>query len=129
MDANHQLQFIRMSVDQARPNKKLLFCVPESAGDIFLSTSLLPSLQNNYPEFDIYFACKSQYADILKGNPYIYKVLDYQPVMDTSHLMEGFADWKGIFEVAILATVLTQRHINYHHNGIDVVGLNIHART
>ena len=38
-------------------NNRLLFCVPESAGDIFLSTSLLPSLKDNYPNFDIYFAC------------------------------------------------------------------------
>ena len=128
MDHNQQLQLIQLSVDNSRENKRLLFCVPESAGDIFLSTSLLPSLKSTYAEFDIYFACKPQYAEILTDNPNIYKVLDYYPVMDMPHLMEGFSDWEGIFDISILATALTQRYINYHHNGIDVVGLDIHAR-
>ena len=44
--------------------KKLLFIVPESAGDIFLSTSLLPSMSKNYNEYEIYFACKPEYKDI-----------------------------------------------------------------
>ena len=68
-----QLQMLQSLVDFT-DNNRILFCVPESAGDIFLSTSLLPSVKENYPNFDIYFACKREYEDILKGNPYIYKV-------------------------------------------------------
>ena len=101
-------------------NNRLLFCVPESAGDIFLSTSLLPSLKDNYPKFDIYFACKSQYKDILKDNPYVYKVIDYLQVMENALLMEGVGDWNGLFDISLMPTALTQRYINYHHNGIDV---------
>ena len=73
--------------------KKLLFIVPESAGDIFLSTSLLPSMSKNYDEYEIYFACKPEYKDILINNPYITKVLDYLPIMDNQILMEGTTQW------------------------------------
>ena len=106
-------------------NNRLLFCVPESAGDIFLSTSLLPSLKDNYPNFDIYFACKSQYKDILKDNPYVYKVIDYLQVMENALLMEGVGEWNGLFDMSLMPTVLTQRYINYHHNGIDVNRFNL----
>ena len=97
--------------------KKLLFIVPESAGDIFLSTSLLPSMSKNYNEYEIYFACKPEYQDILVNNPYITKVLDYLPIMDNQILMEGTGQWHGLFDISIMATVLTQRVINYLNNG------------
>ena len=106
-------------------NNSLLFCGPERAGDIFLSTSLLPSLKDNYPNFDIYFACKSQYKDILKDNPYVYKVIDYLQVMENALLMEGVGEWNGLFDMSLMPTVLTQRYINYHHNGIDVNRFNL----
>ena len=106
-------------------NNRLLFCVPESAGDIFLSTSLLPSLKDNYPNFDIYFACKSLYKDILKDNPYVYKVIDYLKVMENALLMDGVGEWNGLFDMSLMPTVLTQRYINYHHNGIDVNRFNL----
>ena len=97
--------------------KKLLFIVPESAGDIFLSTSLLPSMSKNYNEYEIYFACKPEYKDILVNNPYITKVLDYLPIMDNQILMEGSGEWHGFFDISIMATMLTQRMINYLNNG------------
>lgn len=132
MDGNQQtmqaVRLVEMKLDLLRPNKRLLFCVPESAGDVFLSTSLLGSLECNYPEFDLYFACKPQYKDMLKGNKYVHKTIDYNPVMEHAMLMEGFGNWEGLFSVAIMATALTQRHINYHHNGVDVIGFDIHAR-
>lgn len=106
-------------------NKKLLFIVPESAGDILLSTSLLRSLKEGYDPVDIYFACKSQYKDILKYNPYITKVIEYLPVMESQIHMEGTGNWKGLFDISIMVTILTQRHQNYLNNGIGKIMFNL----
>lgn len=113
---NDQVKHIAGQLN-SNDKKKLLFIVPESAGDIFLSTSLLPTMSKNYNEYEIYFACKSEYKDILINNPYITKVLDYLPIMDNQIIMEGTAQWKGLFDISIMATVLTQRIINYLNNG------------
>lgn len=102
-------------------NKKLLFVVPESAGDIFLCTSLLRSLKEGYDPVDIYFACKPQFKDILKNNAYIKKVIDYLPIMESQIHMEGTGNWSGLFDISIMATVLTQRYLNYLNNGIGKV--------
>ena len=118
-----QLQVLR-SLVESTGNKRLLFCVPESAGDIFLCTSLLPSLRENYPGFDIYFACMEQYQDILKGNPHVHKTLPYLPIMENYHMMEGWSDWQGFFDISIMASALTQRYVSYHHNGLDVSSYN-----
>ena len=125
---NHQLNIeLKLINDQLldNGNPKLLFIVPESAGDIFLATSLLKSLRETYFEYDIYFACKPQYKDILKNNPYITKVIDYNPVMDNQILMEGTGDWKGLFDISIMTTVLTQRFINYLNNGKTRIALQL----
>ena len=43
---NDQVKHIAGQLN-SNDKKKLLFIVPESAGDIFLSTSLLPSMSKN----------------------------------------------------------------------------------
>ena len=106
-----QISVLQSFIDY-NDKKRLLFCLPESAGDIFLSTSLLPSLKENYPDFDIYFACKK--------HPYVHKVIDYLSVMENVHIMEGAADWPPLFDISLIPGAITQRYINYHHNGIDV---------
>lgn len=104
---------------------KVLFIMPESAGDIFLSTSLLESLKEMYNNAEIYFACKEEYFDILKNNSYIYKIIPYNPIMENQILMEGTGEWKGIFNISIMAPVFTQRYLNYLNNGIGRVAFNI----
>lgn len=106
-------------------NKKLLFIVPESAGDIFLCTSLLRSLKEGYNPVDIYFACKPQFRDILKNNEYITKVIDYLPIMESQIHMEGTGTWRGLFDISIMTTILTQRYLNYLNNGIGRIMFDI----
>jgi hypothetical protein len=53
-EINQDLNFLASAID-SKDKKKLLFCVPESAGDIFLATSLLESLKETYYDYDIYF--------------------------------------------------------------------------
>jgi ADP-heptose:LPS heptosyltransferase len=116
-DINTNLQSI---YDQLIHNdkKRLLFIVPESTGDVFLCTSLLPNLKKLYPDYDIYFACYPKYQSILKNNPNITKVIDYNPIMDNQVLMEGTGQWKGLFDISMMVTALTQRMVNYLHNGL-----------
>lgn len=116
MEEGHQIDLISKQLNQNN-NKKILFTVPESAGDIFLATSLLPSMSDNYSGYEIYFACKPQFRDVLYKNPYITKVIDYLPIMDNQVAMEGSATWKGLFDISIMATILTQRFLGYLHNG------------
>jgi ADP-heptose:LPS heptosyltransferase len=102
-----QIEALLRMVDES--NKiKVLFIMPESAGDIFLATSLLESLKEMYNDAEIYFACKEEYFDILKNNPYVYKVIPYNSIMENQILMEGTGEWNAIFDIYIIAPVFTQ---------------------
>lgn len=104
---------------------KVLFIVPESAGDIFLSTSLLSSLKEMYSPCKIYFACYPQFFDILKNNPYVHRCIPYHPIMDNQVVMEGSGEWVGLFDISIMSTILTQRVANYLNNGMGKIAFNI----
>jgi len=113
-------------VDSETNKFKILFIVPESAGDIFLSTSLLGSLHDLYDPCDVYFACKKQYFDLLKNNPHIYKTIEYDPkIMDNQPIMEGNAEWQGLFDISIFAPVFAQKFFNYLNNGKSKLAFQI----
>jgi glycosyltransferase involved in cell wall biosynthesis len=110
------------------PEDRILIVMPESAGDVFMTTSLLPSIKKNYPNKDLYFATKKEYASILDGNKYIYKTLEYCPQMDSLTLMEGRLDHKGFFQICFLPNIGTQKHLDYLHQGdADKIMFNIHS--
>lgn len=120
----YQINYIASQIIPS-DNKKLLFIVPESAGDILLSTSLLRSLKELYDPVDIYFACKNQFKDLLKNNPYIAKVIDYQEIMESQIHMEGTGQWPGLFDISIMATIFTQRFLNYLNNGLGKIAFDL----
>jgi ADP-heptose:LPS heptosyltransferase len=105
--------------------KKLLFVMPESAGDVFLCTSLLRSLRETYPNYRIYFSTKPQFQEILKNNPYIDEIIDYDQNMDNLVLMEGIGSHKGYFDICFLPHAATQRFLTYMHNGEDKIAFDI----
>lgn len=96
--------------------KRLLFVIPETAGDVLICSGLLQSIKELYPELNLYFATKSQYFDIVINNPYIHKIINYCPDMDKLLYMEGIYDWPGLFEIAFLPYIQTQRVFTYQHN-------------
>jgi hypothetical protein len=124
MDTQQQLNIISKLVDN-NTKTKILFILPESAGDIFLSTSLLESLKELYPNSDIYYACKEEYHSILYNNPYIHKTIPYYQIMESQVAMEGTGDWKGIFDISIMASIFTQRYLNYLNNGKGKIAFNL----
>lgn len=126
MDSKTQCEIILRSLSGCSPDKKrLLFIVPESAGDILLSTSLLKSLKETYNDYDIYFACMEKYMSILEDNPYIYRTIPYLPIMDSEHYMQGFEEWPGFFDISIMVTALTQRMHCWTRNGESRIALNL----
>jgi glycosyltransferase involved in cell wall biosynthesis len=113
--------------DLLDPNDKgrVIYVMPESAGDIFLSTALFKSIKNRYPEYSLYVATKPQYKDILEGNPYVHKWIEYNPIMDNLIWLEGNNQHNGNFDIAYLPYTCTQRNLNYLHNGLDKLDFSL----
>ena len=103
--------------------------MPESIGDIYLSTSLFNNIKKQYPDHNLYVAIKPEYFEILQGNPYIYKLLEYIPQMDQLVWLEGVGDHNGYFEIAFLPHVGTQRFLDYLHNGKTNIQFDIKEQT
>jgi len=101
--------------------KRLLYAMPESLGDCFLSTAIFPSLREMYKEeeWDLYVASKPEYKDVFAGNKNITKWIPYASQMDNQLLMEGMGKHKGWFDICFTPYVSTQRIIDYVHNGIN----------
>jgi glycosyltransferase involved in cell wall biosynthesis len=101
--------------------KRVLYVMPQSIGDIILSTGLFRSLKKQYPNYNLYVATQPEYHEILEGNPHIHKLLDYTPQMDSLTWLEGSGDHEGYFEIAFLPHLGTQRMLSYLHNGKDKI--------
>lgn len=112
-------------LDKYDEGKRLLFSMPESIGDIYMCTSLLKNIKELYPNYNIYFATKPEYFEILEGNPYVHKVIPYSNALDNLPAMEGQGNHKGYFEIAFLPFIGTQRILNYIHNGKDKIQFNL----
>jgi len=105
--------------------KRILVTMPESAGDVFMISSLFESIKNVYPKHDLYIATKPEYFSILEGNPHVHKVLQYIPEMDNLLWLEGAGEHKGFFDIAFLPHLGTQRILNYLHNAKDQIQFDI----
>ena len=108
-------------LDEDDKGKRMAYVMPESAVDVFLSTSLLKSLKAKYPEYNLYFVTKPEYYHILDGNDYIHKVIPYSAQFDNTIYLEGTAAHEGYFEIAFTPHLITQRTNNYVHNSKDKV--------
>ncbi|MAF25104.1 hypothetical protein CL634_05965 [bacterium] len=130
--------------DKEEEGKKILYVIPESAGDVFLATGLFDSLKEQYPDYKLYVATRPQFVSIMEGNPHVHKVIEYDPRMETIHLMEGWgsrptedivyvegipqrdvSNHEGYFDICFLSHVNTQRISCYTHNGLDKIAFDI----
>lgn len=106
--------------------KRILFVLPQSIGDLYLSTSLFRSIKEQYPWCSLYVATKPEYFSIFKGNPYVTKMLPYIPEMDNLFWSEGISGHNGWFEICFLPNVNVQRIQNYQHNGLTKIAYPIY---
>jgi glycosyltransferase involved in cell wall biosynthesis len=121
---NKKIEFEEL-LDKNDKGKRLLYVMPESIGDIFLSTSLFENIKKQYPEYNLYVAVKQEYFEILDGNPNIHRLLNYIPQMDQLLWLEGMGDHEGYFEIAFLPHIGTQRMFNYQHNGKTKIAFDL----
>lgn len=69
----------------------LIYTMPMSAGDVFLSTSVVRALRQKHPGHVVYFATSTQYFPIVQGLDFIDELVEWQPWMqDVSVLEEVF---------------------------------------
>jgi hypothetical protein len=108
-------------LDEQDEGKRLLIVMPERIGDVYLSTSLLPNIKKQYPELNIYYACRPEYTEVLDGNPYIHKCIPYHDSLANLPAMEGQGDNPGYFEIAFIPFIGTQRIVNFTHNAKDKI--------
>ena len=108
-------------IDKDDDGKRLLYVMPESMGDVFMSTSLFKSLKEQYPEYNLYVATKPDFMEVLDGNPYVHKVIPYDNIMDNLFFLEGRGEDEGWFEIAFLAHINTQKILSYAHNAKDKI--------
>ena len=122
-EKNKQIKFEDLldSNDKGR----VIYVIPESAGDVFLSTALFKSIKDRYPDYSLYVATKPQYKDILDGNPYVHRWIEYNPIMDNLIWLEGNNQHDGYFDIAYLPYTCTQRNLNYLHNGVDKLDFSL----
>jgi hypothetical protein len=113
--------------DEDKDLKRVLFIQPESLGDVFLVTSLFESLRNRYPKntHKIYISTKPEYRDVIDGNPFIDKWIPYHEIMDSAIAMEGRGEDKGFCDIVYHPYFSTQRMLDYMHNGVDKIDLEI----
>jgi glycosyltransferase involved in cell wall biosynthesis len=104
---------------------RVLVVMPESAGDIFLLSSLFESIKKRYPTWALYVATKPEYKTILENNPYMDKWIEYNPMMDNLIWLEGNAYHNGYFDIAYQPHLQTQRQMNHTHNGKDKLDFKI----
>lgn len=108
--------------DEDDKGKRILFCIERSLGDCFICTALFKSIKDLYPQYNLYVATQPQNFEIFDGNPYIYKTIQYLPVMENEMLMTGSGEHKGYVNTVYYPAIGTQKILNYL--SIDKIALN-----
>jgi glycosyltransferase involved in cell wall biosynthesis len=116
---------LKEHIDFDRPNKRLAYVMPEHHEDVLMSTSILKSLKQVYPDHDIYFFTKLEYFGLIDECPYIHKYCEFEDEMDDCFYFEGRANHEGYFDLAFLPFLETKRVLNYTHNGKDQLEINL----
>lgn len=112
---------IEFYLDKDDKGRRILFVLPHSASEIFLTTSLFQSAKETYPGNNIYVAAPKEYMPMLDGNPFVHKVIPYMEKMDDQHWLEGNSDHEGFFNVAFLMHLYPRIGYVCAHQGRDKV--------
>jgi ADP-heptose:LPS heptosyltransferase/glycosyltransferase involved in cell wall biosynthesis len=81
----------------------VIYTMPMSTGDVFISTAVIDGLMKQLPEdAKVYFATNPKYFDLLKGNKNIYKCIPWNQQMASIDLLEE------VFDLALTPNMATQ---------------------
>lgn len=90
--ANEVIDIVKSSFTKEDEGKKLLYTMPMSAGDVYISTAVIDGLKKKHPDHKIFFATQQPYLSILKDNPNIHKVIPWNDWMTTVPMCEQIFD-------------------------------------
>lgn len=93
--------------------KRALMVIKESMGDCFIISSLFKSFKEQYPEHDLYIGVDPKFSEIFAGNPYVHKVINYHPAMESELAMIGQGKTPGYVNLYFHPAIATQRILNY----------------
>ena len=108
-------------LDDDDKGNRMLYVMPDSPVDVFLSTALFKSLKCKYPEYNLYVATNPANFHILDGNEYVHKTIPYNSQFDNTLFLEGVGKHEGHFEIAFTPHLTSQRLNNYIHNNKDII--------
>ena len=108
-------------LDKDDKGSRMVYVMPGSSVDVFLSTSLFKSIKDKYPNYNLYVATNAENFHILEGNEHVYKTIPYSTQFDNTLYLEGVGDHEGHFEIAFTPYLTTQRVNNYIHNEKDKI--------
>lgn len=102
----------------------LIYTMPMSAGDVFLSTGVVKALRRKHPGHRVYFATSPQYFDILKdlradGKLLIDEIVTWQPWMQDVGTLEDIFDEVYTPNLAVQMTWSNWVHKGKGRNLID----------
>lgn len=97
--------------------KSLIYTMPMSAGDVFLSTGVVRALQNKHYDHKVYFATQAQYFDIVNGLGY--ELIEWQPWMQDVSILEDIFDEVYTPNLAVQMTWSNWVHKGQGRNLID----------
>ena len=72
--------------------KTLLFTMPGSAGDVFISSAVIDSLKKKFPDHLFCFATEVKYSSIVKDNPNLFRVIAFDNWMTNVPFCETVFD-------------------------------------
>ncbi len=74
-------QKVREQLKVPEGARTLLYTMPMSAGDVLVSTAIVNSLKKKFPDHQIFFATDGKYSGLLKDNPDIARVIQFEKWM------------------------------------------------
>jgi ADP-heptose:LPS heptosyltransferase/glycosyltransferase involved in cell wall biosynthesis len=110
---------VRISTELDPDDKmRILYAIPQTAGDILISTGVIEALQRKFPEASIYVATEKQFFELLEGCPHVKKVIEYDPSMIEYRAYETWGPQKNLFDIVYNPYIVTQRIPHWIHQGL-----------
>ncbi|KKM26774.1 hypothetical protein LCGC14_1581390 [marine sediment metagenome] len=59
----------------------VLFAQHSAAGDVLMTTRCLKGIKERHPDIPLHYMTQKVYQDIIEGNPYVDKIIEWQPML------------------------------------------------